>query len=78
MHITKKIAQFNFMKLKLKNTITIDSFFGESIDQNCVDIANKLADEFKVIFITNKSDTDLLKSNIDVVPYGSFKHIYYL
>ena len=78
MHITKKIAQFIFKKLKLKNTITIDSFFGESIDQNCVYIANKLVDEFKVIFITNKSDTDMLKSSINVVPYGSFKHIYYL
>lgn len=63
----------------LSNQIVIDSFLGESLDSNCIKIANNLAQKYPVIFATKKPELcDCLDKNIKTVKYGSIKHIKYL
>jgi CDP-glycerol glycerophosphotransferase len=78
MTLIKKIAQFLFMRLSIKETIVIDSFFGNSSDQNCVELAKALAESFDVIFVSNNMNDKLFLSGIKIIPYESIRHIYFL
>lgn len=64
---------------RLSSQIVVDSFLGQSLDSNCIKIANHLAQKYPVIFATRKPENcDSLNPKIKIVKYGSIQHIKYL
>lgn len=76
--IIKRIQRKSSQK-PLKPMLVIDSFFGKILDSNCIQIANSLVNQYRVVFASNVSDYHkCLDPRIEVVKYKSIKHIRYL